>query len=469
LYKTLFLSQPPLLVEILSLLIRIFGPDIAPMRSLNIFFGILTLFSVFFISRELFDLHTAILTLIFLGINFHFIKWTKELSADVPSLAFALFAIYKGLMFNKKRKKIWIILAAFSFSIASSFKLLELFFVFPIIYLLVTAPLKGSLTSQPFTNRKILNKMISGSPGTCDYSNLPLISGKIQCRRWSFGVKNVLLFAVTYFAIILIIFLNYDLSSLRAQVLGFGSSQLFEISIRRAGRYLGNVYIASQVGLFLLSFAGLVTLYFNNRRIFTFLIIWIVSQLLFHILMSTWLWPRHLIVLIPVFSMTSACLVNSVARQKFPEKRKDYTNRVYSFFPRLIIVILLIATLFQNIFLNIRYMKKQIRRSYTEEEIFLLETIRQYTGEQELIVSDVQIATFLTRRFTDPNLVDTSYKRIKTGNLQDRYLIDNSKNVKMVIFWTRKLELLKEYYKFVNQNYKLIYKNQEKEIYLFDK
>jgi uncharacterized membrane protein len=282
-------------------------------------------------------------------------------------------------------------------------------------------------------------------------------------------VKNVLLFAVTYFAIILIIFLNYDLRSLKVQVLGFSSSQLFEISIRRAGRYFSNVYIANQVGLFFLTFGGLATLYLNNRRIFTFLIIWIVSQLLFHILMSTWLWPHHLIVLIPVFSMTSACLVNSAARQKFPEKRKDHTNRVYSFFPRLIIVILLIGMLFQNIFLNIRYMKKQIKKGYTEEETLLLEMITQYTGEQDLIVSDVQIATFLTRRFTDPNLVDTSYKRIKTGNLQDRYLIDNSKNVKMVIFWTRKLELLKEYYKSVNQNYKLIFKNQEKEIYLFDK
>jgi len=469
LYKTLFLSQPPLLIEILSLVIRVFGPNVALTRSVNIFFGTITLVSIFLISRELFDLKTALLTLIFLGVNFHFIKWTKELSADIPSLAFALFAIYKGLMFNKKRKKIWIILAAFAFGIANSFKLLELFFIFPIIYLLVTAPLKESLTSQPFTNRKILNKMTSGSPGICDYSNLPLISGKIQCRRWSFGVKNVLLFAVAYFAIILIIFLNYDLGSLKAQVLGFGSSQLFEISIRRAGRYFGNVYIESQVGLFFLTFAGLATLYFNNKRMFTFLIIWIVSQLLFHILMSPWLWPHHLIVLIPVFSMLSACSVKSSARQIFPKKRKDHTNRVYSFFPRLIIVILLIAILFQNIFFNIRYMKKQIRRYYTEEEIFLLERIRQYTGEQDLIVSDVQIATFLTGRFTDPNLVDTSYKRIKTGNLQDRYLIDNSKNVKIVIFWTLKLELLKEYYKFVNQNYKLIYKNQEKEIYLFDK
>ncbi|WP_445870124.1 ArnT family glycosyltransferase [Candidatus Jordarchaeum sp.] len=471
LYKPLFLSQPPLLVEILSIVIRMFGPNVTVTRSVNIFFGIIILVSVFFISKELFNLNTALLALIFLGVNFHFIKWTKELSTNIPSLAFALLTIYATLVFNKKRKHIWIIFSAFAFGIANTFKLLEIFFIFPIIYLLVTAPLKEPRVSRIFRKSKILIRTFSEKSREGKFSKLSSISGGIQWSGWSFAIKNVLLFGGAYFATILIILLNYDLGSLKAQVFGFGSSQLFVISIRRAGRYFGNVYIASQVGLFFLTFAGLATLYFNNRRVFILLIIWIISQLLFHILMSTWLWPHHLIVLIPVFSMVSAFFVNSATMETFPEKRKVPQNRVSAFLlllPRIIMIILVTVTLFQNIFLNSRYMKKQIRRGYIEEEIFLLETIRQYTEEQDLIVSDVQIANFLTGRFTDPNLVDTSYKRIKTGNLRDSYLIDKSKNMKMVIFWNRKLELLKGYHEFVNQNFKLIYKNQEKEIYLFD-
>ena len=104
-------------------------------------FGLFTIGSTFLIAKELFSKNSAFLSVIIVGINFYFIKWTKELNADIPSLAFALLSIYAAIRYNKTEKIKWVIISSFLFSITNTFKLLELFFAFPIAYLLIFRPL----------------------------------------------------------------------------------------------------------------------------------------------------------------------------------------------------------------------------------------------------------------------------------------------------------------------------------------
>jgi len=94
LYQELFLSQPPLLVELLSLVIKITGNGIVIPRLVPIFFSAAVLSTMCLIANELFGRKTGAIASILLCINFYFIKWTKVLNANIPSLTFALLAIF---------------------------------------------------------------------------------------------------------------------------------------------------------------------------------------------------------------------------------------------------------------------------------------------------------------------------------------------------------------------------------------
>ena len=69
LYKDLFLSQPPLLVEALSLLIKIFGNNVTIARSFIIITGFFTLVCTYLIAKELFNYRIAIFAFIIAGVN----------------------------------------------------------------------------------------------------------------------------------------------------------------------------------------------------------------------------------------------------------------------------------------------------------------------------------------------------------------------------------------------------------------
>jgi len=451
LYSELFLSQPPLLIELLSLLIRVFGNNQVIARSIIFLFGLLTFIFTFLISKELFNRKTAFISVALLATSFFFTKWAKELNADIPSLTLSLGAVLYAINFNKSREIKYILLASLLFAVANGFKLLEIFFIFPIFYLFISAPLverKSKDNSLKPTKPKIKKAK--------NFISLIIFRSFL----------HLTIFSLIFIAIIFIIIYNYDFDSLRSQVFGFGSSDVFKIDIRRAGRYFGNVYIANQAGLFFFTIAGLIWLFKKYKKHFYFFILWITSQILFHILMSKWLWPHHLIVLFPIFSMVSSFFISFSLESKAVNKKSSSDNQFKKIvLIRLITGIFIAGLIFQNVYLDISYLRKHIR-GYSEEESHLLKIMEEYTTQEQLVVSDIPMATFLTGRFTDPNLVDTSYKRIATGNLKSSYPITHSNNVKLVVFWVNKLRLLQDYYNFVKTNYNLVYKNNKREIYI---
>jgi len=437
LYAELFLSQPPFFVELLSLLIKMFGNNQVVARLIILPFGILIFIFTFLIAKELFDKKTALISVALLAGTFFFSKWSKELNADIPSLSFSISAIFYAIKFNKYGKAKYIITSSIFYAVAIGFKLLEIFFIFTITYLVFA---------------KSINTRLSGN----EYLN----PGKSAIFK---SFIFLIIFGAVFISITFLWALNYDLNALKSQVLGFGSSDVFKINIRRAGRYFGSIYIADQISLFFLIIFGLYGLFVRNKSIFYFFIVLIVSQMLFHILMSRWLWPHHLIVLFPVFSIVAASYIKySLFNYSNQTNNKQNKNLLLV---KALCVILISGFIFQNLYHDISYLRKHCR-DYTPEEKQLIEIIQKYTTKYQLVVSDVQMATFLTGRFTDPNLVDTSYKRIATGNLQSSYIIDRSENVKLVIFWLKKLSLLNDYYEFVKTHYNLIFKKDYREIYL---
>jgi hypothetical protein len=439
LYSELFVSQPPLLIETLSVVIRIFGINVAATRVVPVVFGLIALFGSFLISRELFGRSAAYLTVIFLGITFYFIRWTFEIGSDLPSLSFSLLALYFAIRYSKKSSVKWIVLSALFFAVANAFKQLELFFVFPICFLLIFR-LEPEINTLRFHRNGSLGRIL----------------------------QAVGVYIAVFAAVLGLILLNYDVQALVSQVIGLQSEDLFRLKLNRLGRYFGNVFIAGQLGLFFLTLASLYHFFRTRRQVFFFLLLLIFSQVVFHALMSSWLWGHHLIVLIAVFTIVYAGGVDEFIRKinRLRAERKE--RRGLATKQKLLVVLFIVALVgvcAQNFYLNIKDIRR-LKRGPSEEEKRLLHIIETHTTERDLIICDYQIALFRSNRFTTPALVDTSEKRIFTKDLDDTFLIGQAQDVKMVIFWLHRLKHAPRFVQYVQENFILLYKNGEKEVYL---
>ncbi|MFW6181998.1 MAG: ArnT family glycosyltransferase [Spirochaetota bacterium] len=105
-----------------------------PPRLVSIFFGLTVLFLTFHLARALFNRTTALLSCALAAVNWYLFHEAKVVHTNTASLAFALCALYAALMFNRSRSGWWVVLSACSFALALTSKLLEVFFVFPLLF-----------------------------------------------------------------------------------------------------------------------------------------------------------------------------------------------------------------------------------------------------------------------------------------------------------------------------------------------
>jgi predicted membrane-bound mannosyltransferase len=434
LYSELFLSQPPLVAEALSLVVRIFGNSVLASRALIILFGFSTVLATYFIAKNLFSENCALIALVLSGINFYLFYESRVAHANMPSLALALFSILGAVKYNKTRNLQWIVFSSLFFALANAFKLLEPFFAFPIAYLLIV----------PLFDEK--NSKLEG--GTL----------LIIIRNWG-------LFTAVFGAVLGGIFLNYHLPSLKEQVFGMGSSNVFHLSKKL--RHMAGAYIGYQPGLFLFSITGLISIFDKNRKLFIFLALWIVSQLLFHALMSSWLNLHHLIVLFPVFVVVSSAGIDQFVinyksqRGTVFSRTRDKPGTLY-----VVMGLFIILTGVPNLFMDVYLYKSRYTGKNFSAERELVAIIAQNTSPQDIVVSDYQMASFRANRFTHPELVDVSTKRVKTGNLKEEVLLELGDSPRMVIFWAGRLKHYKKYYDYVRKNYRGIYQSKGREIYI---
>ena len=96
--------HPPLLIEALSLLMKIFGNNITIARSFIIITGFFTLVFTYLIVKELFNYRTAFFSFIIAGINVYLFPESKLVHSNMPSLVFVLFTIYGGKNITKQKK-----------------------------------------------------------------------------------------------------------------------------------------------------------------------------------------------------------------------------------------------------------------------------------------------------------------------------------------------------------------------------
>jgi len=92
--------------------------------------------------------------------------------------------------------------------------------------------------------------------------------------------------------------------------------------------------------------------------------------------------------------------------------------------------------------------------------------IEENTREDDLVVTDEQMAIFRSGRKVDPNLIDTASKRIETGYIREQDLIELGTKPVLVAFWTRRLEVFKNYAEYVNNHYTLVYNQNNRKVFV---
>ena len=104
LYDELFLSQPPLLIQSLSLIINLFGASALAARLLIIAFSLLMILGINLLTADLFGRVAGLVSTLLSLVCFPLFKYANLVLPNVPSVACGLFAIYFLIRYNRETR-----------------------------------------------------------------------------------------------------------------------------------------------------------------------------------------------------------------------------------------------------------------------------------------------------------------------------------------------------------------------------
>jgi 4-amino-4-deoxy-L-arabinose transferase-like glycosyltransferase len=113
----MLIQRPPLFLYVLALLFKIFGTDILVLRTLSAVYGMLTMFFVYFFTREAFSEKLALITAGLMAI-WPWIVAYNRMGFTYNQVAFFLaLSIYAGWKFSVQKRPFWGILACLASSL----------------------------------------------------------------------------------------------------------------------------------------------------------------------------------------------------------------------------------------------------------------------------------------------------------------------------------------------------------------
>ncbi|MFW6181997.1 MAG: hypothetical protein ACOC8N_09625 [Spirochaetota bacterium] len=256
-------------------------------------------------------------------------------------------------------------------------------------------------------------------------------------------------------------------------MVGLGSADTLKITGRI--RIIADAYLGWNLGVTLFMLLGMYFSFRVGRRLFSFFSVLIGAQLLFHALMSEWIWHHHLIVLLPVFSILAAfgmCRLVSMLRNsrnkavRLPGGGRQEPRAGRRLLALASISLFILLAVIPNLAGNVYMHREHAGRHAYRHEKQLVRLIEEMTGPDDLVVSDELMSLFRTGRTTSGMTVDPSGKRIKTGSLREETLLALGQEPAMVIFWTGRLGSFHRYRRFVSRHYRLVYTRNDREVYL---
>ncbi|MEO8436592.1 MAG: glycosyltransferase family 39 protein [Pyrinomonadaceae bacterium] len=448
-FTAVFSSQPPVFLNILVVAFHLFGSSVAVGRGVSIIFALLSLGSAAGIGWRLAGPIAAPVTIIAQGLPLVFFLDAQTVQSEMPALALALLAIALLLSAKQRRRSLWIAASGFIFALGLLCKLLVAPMILPLIFVLGRSFEKGEENVWRF---------------------LPANSSSARVFIFRF-----LLLVVGGIVACAIVLLPYDLTAVYDQAIRFHLKARAALpnSWPQNLRLLGSIF-QLEPGLIALALAGLIVLFRERPRAGIWLSFWIAATTIFLIDHSP-LFTHHSVILVPPLAIAAGASVlwlPSVWATKWIR-------------PVALLLLLPLVALkpqlalgdpatWRPAFSPQRDLELSVEvASDSERERQVLQLIEQNTRPDDFIVSDRQMRIFRTGRNVPPAMVDTSGVRITSGYLTDAQAISASEQARMIIFWTGRLERLKEYRQWVQSRYRLLREWRDqgpglKEVYLLE-
>ena len=432
-FGSVFSSQPPAFLNLLIIGFHLFGSSVAVARLVTIFFALMGLGSAASVAWRLAGPFAGPVTIIAQGLPLVFFLEAQTVQAEMAALGLALLAIALLFPAAPRRGWLWIAGSGFLYGLGLLCKMLVAPMILPIIFLLCCSGEKSDGQALRFLPAEVPSAKI------------------FLVRLLFFGMGGILA--------CLIILLPYDLSAVYDQAI------LFHLKAKGAfpGSWTENLkrlysIFELEPGLIALTLTGLLILFWKRRLAGIWLCLWIAAATFF-LLDHTPLFQHHSVILIPPLAIaagTSTLWLTSFWRKKW--------IRPLGFLLLLPLFALEPASgLLEPLKLRPAVSLQRDLNSPSPELPFDLESetealhlIEQNTRPDDFIVSDRQMQIFRTGRNVPPAMVDTSVVRIQSGYLTDSQAISASENARMIIFWTGRLERLREYRRWVQSRYHLL-------------
>lgn len=431
LFTSVFSSQPPAFLEILTLAFWLFGDTIIVGRGVVIFFALVSLGATAWIAWRIAGPIAGPIAMLSLGLSFIFFRQARVVQAGIPAIAFALLAVGALLSTRGRWRPAWLALAGFFFSVG----LLCKFLVAPMIL-----PLLLLLTLTPPCNAEKWQFLPTKS----------LFSAGFALSLLAFGLGGI--------AACLITVLPWDLAAAYDQAVQFHFEMKKHFPSNRP-QNLELLYqlVRVELGATLLAVVGLSFLFWRNRLAAVWLCLWIAATGLF-LVQHAPLYLHHTVLFLPPLAIAASASALWVPvwwhRPWGKALPFAFLLPLVSYVPNSHHANWSSWTIGLSVQRNLQTLSEATPDQAQEQEAITL--IQQYTQPTDYVVSDQAMQVFRAGRRVPPPMCDTSHARIRSRYLTDAQAIEDSKDARVIIFWTNRLAQLSQYRQWTKAHYRLV-------------
>lgn len=422
-------SQGPLFIYISEIFYRL-SNTLTALRLFPVLCALVTIFLVFKLVDKIIGRSGAVFASSYLAFNSIFLTISRNFQVDIPWTAFSFISLYFLLEFEDTKNSWHITLSALFFGMS---------------ILMKASPLLIAVIASYF--------LLSALRNGVKY------------------LKNVLYFLVIPFLLLLIMVPFNELRAFYINTVGIRVANIApELSAWSTG--VRSDLIKHEFLVILMSFLSVIILIFKNvkQNIFK-----IFEENMFLILSMIWLlvtfaafsfyadlFPHHLVFFVLPNTLVAAYAVNYLF-----ENAKNKFIEVFCFF--FIIALIFYQGVFNYGGLGNILLPKE--GGYSHKLRVTSEIIRKTTSKNDWVISDDQITLFLADRNTPPDMVDTSFVRIRNKllTLDDMVSSLQKYKPKEVVYVSGRFDKIPRLAEYLTENnYKMTEYQQGIRVYILD-
>lgn len=419
LYTDIFFVHPPLFVYLVAAAFVLTETSVAVGQIVAIACATVGLLAVALATRELSGETSSIIAVVLLGIAPRFYHYSRAILLDLPCVSLATLAIAFSLYYLRSGKPRWLMFTGLALTASYLTKLLLLPTIFPIF-------LSSFLYARSRT---------------------------FQTQWYTKLLGDIFLLAVSIALPLALCFFVFDPQAMYNNLVDFHLQRIktYDVDIISNGWKI-LTYLRSNYGLSILAVWGSLRLLKKRSSNALVVLTWLLAITATLLRLSP-LYLHYLDTLL--FPM--AILGGTAFGDWFESLQSISRHRTASLLPLFLGSCALAAFLF-SLPEIVRENREPLPTHREKEEADAMHFLTKVTLPGDFIITDNQFVAFLTDREVPPNLVDTSWMRLRTGQLTSDELIATMRKYQpqAVVFMTERIRSMRpEYAKRVESNYLL--------------